>query len=260
MLAQLALAAAAALAVAVIALWVVSLRRRDASIADIFWGPGFLLVAGLGGWIGAGPLSRRLLVLALVAVWALRLALHIGARSRGQGEDYRYREMRARHGARFGRVSLFSVFLLQGALLWVVALPLMVAQSAPAPARLGLWDLAGALLWAAGFLFEAVADWQLARFRAAGGPGRVMDRGLWRYSRHPNYFGEAVLWWGLFLLAAGTPGGGWTALSPLLMTFLLVRVSGVALLEKGMARRPGWTDYAARTSAFLPLPPRRPRS
>ncbi len=259
MFGQVAPAAGAALLVAMLALWGLSLRRRDASIADVFWGPGFLLVAGLGAWLGTAPLARRLLVLALVAVWAVRLALHIGARSRGRGEDYRYREMRARHGARFGMVSLFSVFLLQGALLWVVALPLMVAQSAPAPARLGLWDLAGALLWATGFLFEAVADRQLALFRARGGPGRVMDRGLWRYSRHPNYFGEAVLWWGLFLLAAGTAGGGWTIVAPLLMTFLLLRVSGVALLERGMAQRPGWAEYAARTSAFVPLPPRPPR-
>ncbi|HSM51604.1 MAG TPA: DUF1295 domain-containing protein [Thermoanaerobaculia bacterium] len=257
MFGQVALAAGAALFVAMVALWGLSLRRRDASIVDIFWGPGFLLVAGLGLWLGEGPGPRRLLVFALVALWALRLASHIAARNLGRGEDYRYREMRERHGARFGLVSLFSVFLLQGAILWVVALPLMAAQSAPSPVGLGFRDLAGALLWATGFLIEAVADRQLARFRARGGPGRVMDRGLWRYSRHPNYFGEAVLWWGLYLVAAGTPGGGWTIVSPLLMTFLLVRVSGVALLEKGMAKRPGWAEYAARTSAFVPLPPRR---
>jgi steroid 5-alpha reductase family enzyme len=251
--------AAAAVALFLAAGWMLSVRRRDVSHVDVQWGLGFALIAALGAVLGAGAPARRALVVALVAVWGLRLARHIHARNRGQGEDYRYAAMRARHGARFPAVSLFTVFLLQGALMLWIALPLLVAQTSPEPSALGGLDFAGAALWAVGFLFEAVGDAQLARFRAdPANRGQVMDRGLWRYSRHPNYFGDAALWWGLYLIACATPRGGWTLASPLVMTFLLLRVSGVALLEKGLvATKPRYRDYVARTSAFVPWWPRR---
>jgi steroid 5-alpha reductase family enzyme len=240
-------------------LWLWSVARRDASVVDAWWGPLFLAVAAVAAAVAPGDPARRLLTLGLVAAWSLRLAGHIAWRNRGHGEDYRYRAMRQAHGARFWWVSLFTVFLFQGVLAIVISLPLVVAVTAPAPGGLGWLDLAGAALWLTGFLFEAVGDWQLARFKAeAANRGRVMDRGLWSWTRHPNYFGETLLWWGFWLLAAGTPAGLWTVFSPLLMTFLLLRVSGVALLEKGLAAsKPGYAAYVERTSAFLPRPPRR---
>ena len=258
---QLAAVAAGAVAALMLVTWGASLRRRDAGIVDSVWGAGFALVALLGLALGAGAPARRGLVAAMVVVWGLRLSLHIHRRNRGRGEDYRYRAMRERHGERFGRISLWTVFLLQGALMIVIAAPILAASTSPEPARLGALDFAGLGAWLAGFLFESIGDAQLARFRAdPAHRGRVMDRGLWRYSRHPNYFGDALLWWGIFLSAASTPRGWATAIGPALMTFLLVRVSGVALLEQGLASsKPGWRDYARRTSAFVPWFPRRRR-
>ncbi|MFN7941729.1 MAG: DUF1295 domain-containing protein [Thermoanaerobaculia bacterium] len=257
-LTSIAAPVAAAVAVYFFAGWLVSLARRDASVVDVLWGPGFLLAAAVAARLGAGHPARRALVLALAGLWSLRLALHIFRRNRGLGEDYRYRAMRERHGARFAGVSLFTVFLLQAALsLWISA-PLVAATATGADRPLGVLDFAGAALWGFGFFFEAVGDWQLARFKAdPAHRGQVMDRGLWRYTRHPNYFGDAALWWGFYLLACAVPRGAWTILSPIVMTFLLLRVSGVALLEKGLAAsKPRYRDYIARTSAFVPWFPR----
>ena len=246
--------------------WLLSVRLRDASIVDVMWGPGFALVAAVGAWVGAGDPARKLLVLLLVGLWAVRLALHILVRNRGKGEDYRYRAMRDRQGSRFVWLSAFTVFGLQGALLLFIAMPLIVATSRPAAAGvdtgscgLGLVDLAGGALFALGFFFEAVGDAQLARFKAdPANRGKVCDVGLWRYSRHPNYFGDAALWWGFYLLACAVPGGAWTIASPIVMTILLLKVSGVALLERGLtSTKPGYADYIARTSAFVPWFPRR---
>lgn len=249
--------AAASVVVVMLLAWRVSLRRRDASLVDPLWGPAFLLVAGVGAVAGSGAAGRRALVIVLVAAWALRLAAYLGRRNRIHGEDYRYRAMRARHGERFGWISLWTVFLLQGALVVFIGLPLLVATGRPGPS-LGLLDLLGAGLWTVGFLFEALGDRQLARFKAEPAHhGAVCDRGLWRYTRHPNYFGDATLWWGYYAIACAVPGGVWTLASPLLMTYLLLRVSGVALLERGLsASKPGYADYVARTSAFFPWPPR----
>lgn len=257
-LSALALAALAVSLLLMTGVWVASLVRRDASLVDRFWGPAFVAIAWLGFAFGDGDRSRSTLVLVLAAVWGLRLAVHISWRNWGKGEDPRYRAMRERGGKGWAQRSLVTVFALQGALATVIALPLLVAQSAPRPPGLGPLDYAGAALWLAGFLCEAIADWQLARFKAdPAHRGQVMDRGLWRYSRHPNYFGEALLWWGFFFIAAAVPGGVWTIFSPLLMTFLLLRVSGVALLERGLvASKPQYADYVARTSAFVPWPPR----
>jgi steroid 5-alpha reductase family enzyme len=238
-------------------LWVVSLALKDASIIDVFWGPMFGVVAGVAFLQGGGHPERRALVLGLVGVWALRLAAHLAWRSRGRGEDYRYREMRRRRGANFALWSLPSVFLLQAVIAWVVSLPVQAALRGGADAPLGLLDALGALLFAAGFVLEAVADYTLAKFRSRPeNRDRVLDRGPFRYTRHPNYFGDAVLWWGLGLLglAAGAP---WALAGPALMMFLLMRVSGVTLLESTIdERRPGYASYKRTTNAFFPGPPR----
>ena len=238
--------------------WLLSLRLRDVSIVDVMWGPGFVLVAALSAGFGEGLPVRRLLVLAMVGAWGLRLGIHILLRNHGEGEDYRYRAMRERHGARFVWLSAFTVFGLQAVLLLFIAMPLVAATGIGATS-LGGFDLAGGALFAIGFLCEAIGDAQLARFRAdPANRGKVCDVGLWRYSRHPNYFGDATLWWGFYLFACAVPGGAWTFAAPLAMTVLLLKVSGVALLERGLSvSKPGYADYIARTSAFVPWFPRR---
>jgi len=240
-------------------LWLASLARRDASIVDLWWGPGFGCLATLTAAVAPAHDARSVLLVGLVWLWGLRLGVHLFRRNRGRGEDPRYAAMRRRHGDRFGRVSLVTVFALQGVLQWLVALPVLVALLQPGPRPLGWLDAAGATLFGIGLVFEAVGDAQLARFRAdPASRGRVLDRGLWRYTRHPNYFGDSLAWWGLFAIALATPLGPWTIASPALMTFLLLRVSGVALLERSLVRsRPGYRAYVERTSAFVPLPPRK---
>jgi len=250
-------------AVAMLLLWLLSLRLRDASIVDIWWGPGFAAIAAFSWAIGpGGDPARGKLVVALAALWGLRLGAYLFWRNAGKGEDYRYQAMRRRHGEHFPSVSLRSVFGLQGLLMWFVSLPLQVAQTGGATGGLHALDAAGSALVLVGLAFESVGDLQLARFKAQPeSAGRVMDRGLWRYTRHPNYFGDSVVWWGLWLVACGAPAGIYTIASPALMTYLLLRVSGVALLERGLVKRkPGYADYIARTSAFLPRPPRAPRA
>jgi steroid 5-alpha reductase family enzyme len=247
----------AATAGLMLSVWLLSLVRRDASIVDTFWGLGFVLIAGVGCAIGEGYGTRRILITALTAMWGLRLASHIFRRNKGKGEDFRYGAMRARHGKRFPVVSLYSVFAVQGLLMWVISLPLQICETARVPAKLTWLDWAGAIVWLIGFAFESIGDLQLARFKAEPkNKGKVMDRGLWRYTRHPNYFGDALLWWGFFLIALSTPSGVWTVISPLIMTALLMKVSGVALLEKTLIKtKPEYRDYVRRTSAFFPRLP-----
>jgi len=244
---------------ALCALWLASLRLRDASIVDVWWGPGFAVLATLAGALSGATAPRSALLLALVWLWGLRLGIHLFRRNRGRGEDPRYAAMRRRHGDRFARTSLVTVFGLQAVLQWFVALPLLVAILRPGARPLGALDALGGALFAIGLGFEAVGDAQLARFRAdPQSAGRVLDTGLWRYTRHPNYFGDSLAWWGLFAIASATPFGVFTLASPLAMTFLLLRVSGVPILERSLVRtRPGYRDYVERTSAFLPRPPRR---
>jgi steroid 5-alpha reductase family enzyme len=251
-------ATASLVAGCMLALWLVSLALRDASIVDIFWGLGFALI-GLAGflWTDGGSSPRSGLITALVSVWGLRLAIYLFWRNAGHGEDPRYRAMRRHWGARFAWVSLGTVFALQGALMWIVSLPVQLTQAVPGGA-LGPLDAAGAALFGVGLGFEAVGDWQLARFKAdPANAGLVMDRGLWRYTRHPNYFGDCCVWWGIFLVALAAPHGLWSIASPVVMTVLLMRVSGVPMLERSIhKRRPGYAEYARRTSAFFPRPPR----
>lgn len=242
---------------AMILLWVVATIRRDVSLVDLYWGVGFAVVAWVAVALNTPPTPRSLVAASLTAVWGARLSLHLLRRNWGRGEDRRYAAMRARHGDRFPAVSLFTVFLLQAAILWFVSWPIQVtavARDVNFPTAL---DALGIVLWGVGFLFEAVGDRQLARFQAdPQNRGRVLDRGLWRYTRHPNYFGDACTWWGLYLLAAAA-GGAWTAASPILMTVLLLRVSGVTLLEQTIVeRRPEYAAYRTRTNAFFPGPPK----
>jgi steroid 5-alpha reductase family enzyme len=241
--------------------WVLSLKLRDASIADICWGSGFALLTWLYCVLSPALTPRSWLVAALVTVWGARLSIHIVRRNHGKGEDRRYQAMRVSHGAAFWWRSLFTVFWLQGAILWWVALPLLVAVRSVRPAHLTAVDGLGVVLFGVGFGFEVVADSQLARFKAEpSNRERVLDRGLWRYTRHPNYFGDATLWWGLYVIACATPGGWLTILSPALMSFLLMRVSGVTLLEAGLkTSKPGYREYITRTPAFFPWVPRVPR-
>ena len=235
-----------------------ALWRRDNSVADVAWGPGFMVAGAAALAAGPGPTPRAWLVMALVAVWALRLAVHIGSRRRGQGEDFRYARWRERWGRRWVVRSFLQVFLVQGAILLVVALPVLLVVGAPAT-PLGVLDALGTVLWLAGILWESVADAQLARFRRdPAHHGRLLTAGLWRYSRHPNYFGEALLWWGVGVIALAVPGGWLGMLGPAVLTFLLVRVSGVPMLERGhLEHRPGYGEYVASTNAFVPWPPRK---
>lgn len=250
------------IAIAVILLWAISVVIRDASIVDIYWGFGFVLVAWVAFAIGDGAYSRQLLLTALVTIWGLRLTVYLAWRNLGKGEDYRYVAMRERWGPRFPLVSLGTVFLLQGALQWIVSLPVQAAQVPESPEGLIWLDWVGVAAWAIGLCFETVGDLQLARFKAdPANEGKVLDRGLWRYTRHPNYFGDFMVWWGLYVIALSTGDAWWSIIGPIVMTVLLMRVSGVGMLEKTItSRRPGYEEYIARTSAFFPRPPKRSRS
>jgi len=239
------------------AAWVLSLRRRDASIADICWGPWFAALAWFYLVRLGMPEGRHLALACVVTVWAARLATHIAARHRGAPEDPRYRAMRASRGAAFWWQSLVVVFWLQAALAWLIAWPVLVVM---ADRDVSITTVAWAGLGVAlfGASVEALADWQLTRFKAdSRNRGRVLDVGLWRYSRHPNYFGDAVMWWGVYAVACASTYGWLTVVSPLLMTVLLLKVSGVTLLERGLvATKPAYADYVRRTSAFVPWFPR----
>lgn len=239
-------------------LWLASVWRRDASIVDPFWGTGFVLVAAVCCWLGFPPGDRAALLAAMVAAWGLRLSVFLLWRNWGHGEDRRYQAMRDRHGPRFWWVSLFTVFWLQALILWFVSLPVQAASARPSARPLGWLDALGAVVWMAGLAFEAIGDWQLARFKAdPRSAGKVMSRGLWRFTRHPNYFGDFCVWWGIYFIAAAG-GAWWTVASPLAMSALLLKVSGVTLLESTIVdRRPGYAAYQARTNAFFPGPPRR---
>lgn len=238
--------------------WVVSLARKDVSIVDSLWS--LMILACLLAYLAFSdePGPRALLLAGLLAIWAVRLSLHITIRNHGQGEDRRYQAIRANNQPGFEFKSLYIVFLFQGLLAWVICLPVVAAVSGETPP--GPLDYIGFALWCAGMFFEVVGDYQLSRFlKGKRGENDVMDRGLWRYTRHPNYFGEAVLWWGFYAFALSA-GAWWAIVSPVLMTFLLLRVSGVAMLEKDIAgRRPAYREYIRKTNAFFPGPARERR-
>jgi steroid 5-alpha reductase family enzyme len=239
-------------------LWLLSLRLRNASIVDIFWGSGFVLANLVCAALTPdGFPLRKWLITILVTIWGLRLSLYILRRNWGKPEDFRYQKWRQESSGRWWWQSLFQVFFLQGLLMWIISAPLLAAQ-AGANSSAGIWELAGIVIWAIGFFFESVGDLQLAHFRSdPKNKGKVLDYGVWRYTRHPNYFGDSAQWWGFFLIAVGA-GGWWTVFSPIVMTLFLLRVSGVSLLEKTMGTRPGYQEYIKRTSAFIPWFPRKP--
>jgi len=239
-------------------LWVLSVVKKNASIVDIFWGLGFVIV----GWASAinadqiSPVGQRVLV--LVTLWGLRLSIYLGVRNHGKPEDFRYVAMRKHYGAKFPIISLFTVFLLQGAIMMIVSLPVQIALS-DENASVSIFTFIGVLIFFVGIFFETVGDWQLAKFkRDPENAGQVMQTGLWRYTRHPNYFGDTCVWWGIGIVALGTSFGWIGLFGSLLMNFFLVRVSGVPMLERSMSkRRPGYDEYKRRTSSFVPRPPKK---
>ena len=240
-------------------LWIASLALRNSSIVDPMWGTGLVLA----NWFcflltPDGFPALKWLIAILVTIWGLRLSIHLARRNWGKGEDYRYREWREQAGANWWWYSYFKVFLIQGAVMCVLAAPFVLVHRSAVPATLTIFDLIAVPVWATGFFFEAVGDWQLSRFLAnPANRGTLLRTGLWRYTRHPNYFGESTMWWGHYLVAVSVPNGLWAIVSPILITFLLLRVSGVTLLEKAMKdETPGYKEYVETTSAFVPWFPR----
>jgi steroid 5-alpha reductase family enzyme len=256
---QTALAGLVPIVVLAALTWLASLARRDVSLVDRVWGvlvtaPAIVYFVLLAP---SGP--RGVVMLALAVVWTVRLSVYVTARNWGHGEDRRYQEIRARNQPNFGLKSLYLIFALQALLAWIVSAPFLLAMAGARP--FGALDAVGLGLAAFGIVFEAIGDWQMSRFKAdPANKGQVMDRGLWRSTRHPNYFGEACIWWGFWLVALAGFGwtAAWTVVSPLLMTVLLLKVSGVSLLEKDITeRRPAYRQYIAQTNAFFPGPRRR---
>lgn len=256
---QLLLLTGLLVALYMLVFWLVSLPLQNASIIDIGWGLGFVIIAWTTFLLAKSEGPRAWLLVVLPTVWGIRLSGYLFWRNHGQGEDRRYAAMREKHGARFWWVSLFTVFGLQGAVMWVVALPLVVgiAESVDAPAIKTL-HLFGVGVWLVGMVFEAGGDWQLAKFKAnPENKGQVLNRGLWRYTRHPNYFGDFLVWWGHWLVSLASASQIWTVVSPLVMSALLMKFSGVGLLEHDIAdRRPDYAEYKRRTRTFFPWWPK----
>ena len=241
-----------------VATWLLSLALKNASIVDIVWGLGFVITSWVLALTIDGDSTRQILLAVMVGAWGLRLGGYLAKRNIGHGEDWRYKAMRKKKGPRFGLISLVTVFGLQGGLMWVVSLPVMFGNSDATPG-VGPLAVIGVMVWAVGLSFEAVGDWQLAKFKKdPSNAGKVMQTGLWSLTRHPNYFGDALLWWGIGIVGAETGTGVIGFIGPVVMTVFLLRVSGVPMLERSlMKRREGYAEYAARTSAFIPRPPKR---
>ena len=237
--------------------WLISLAYRNVTIVDSLWGLGFVLITWLTFGMSDGYENRKLLIALLVTLWGLRLSIYLSWRNWGKGEDPRYGGWREKSGDRFWFVSLFKVFILQALFLWVISVAVQIGQLAAIPDTLTWLDGLGTFLWATGFIFESTGDWQLARFKSdPANKGRVMDRGLWAFSRHPNYFGEFLVWWGIFLITLSTPDSWWTVISPVIITAVLLKMTGIPLTEKALVeKRPGYSDYIKRTSAFFPWRP-----
>jgi steroid 5-alpha reductase family enzyme len=248
---------ALAIAILMVGTWLLSVILKNASIVDIVWGLGFVVTAWVSRGVGDGDSGRQWLLTILTSIWGLRLAGYLLWRNAGHGEDFRYKSMRKRWGARFPLISLVTVFALQGVLMWIVSLPVQLGQDDATPG-IGVLSFIGIAVFAFGLFFEVVGDAQLARFKSdQANAGKVMDQGLWRYTRHPNYFGDACVWWGLALIAAETGSGAWGFIGAIVMTYFLRRVSGVTLLERSLKkRREGYEAYIARTSPFIPRRPK----
>jgi steroid 5-alpha reductase family enzyme len=239
-------------------LWIFSVIFKNVSIVDLFWGAGFVLTAGFYFHNTEGFELRKIILMALVTIWGLRLSGYLTWRNRGKGEDFRYREFRKKYGEkRYWWISFFQTFMLQGILMWLISAPLLGAQYFGHGKNLGILDIIGMFFWITGILFESGGDYQLARFKAnPSNKGKVLDTGFWHYTRHPNYFGDSSVWWGFGLICLAA-GSYIPVLGSLLMTLLIIKVSGVALLEKSLKeQKPQYRDYIEKTSAFLPWFPK----
>jgi steroid 5-alpha reductase family enzyme len=235
----------------------VALWRRRNDLADFAWGIGFVVAASAALLMKGTGTPRAWMVFTLVMVWGVRLAVHIGVRLRKHGEDKRYRNWREAWGAHWRIRSFVQIFMLQGVLLYLISLPVICIILSDQSAWTWL-DSLGGILWVVGFLFEVVGDFQLKTFlKNKANRGKIMQQGLWKYTRHPNYFGEVALWWGMYLIALSTPGGWMTIIGPVTISFLILKVSGIPLLEEEYINNPEFQEYARRTSAFFPLPPRK---
>jgi steroid 5-alpha reductase family enzyme len=253
---EIVILSAAIILVYMSALFFVAVKRNDNSIADIAWGPGFILVAVTTFLITNDFVLRKILVVSLVLIWGLRLAMRIYRRNHGRGEDPRYKKWREEWGSNFLIRSYFQVFILQGLFMWLISLPVVYIMAVSTDS-FGWLDFVGTVIWVMGFFFEATADRQLDLFLSDKlNRGKILDRGLWRYSRHPNYFGEVIQWWGIFVIGLNLSGAWWTVAGPLTITWLILFVSGIPLLEKSMKQNPAFQEYAKRTSVFIPLPPK----
>ena len=239
--------------------WIISLYRRNVTIVDSLWGMGFVLIDWMTWFQTDGYGGRKLLLAGLTTLWGVRLAVYLTWRNHGKNEDPRYAKWRRDSGDKFWITSLFKVFLLQALFLWVIALAVQAGQTRSDPAYFVLTDVIGAFIWLVGFVFEALGDAQLARFKSdPANRGKVMDRGLWRYTRHPNYFGECLIWWGLFVIAMSDPQLWWTMASPVIVTVVLLKMTGIPLTEKLLVeKRPGYEHYIHTTPAFFPWIPKR---
>jgi steroid 5-alpha reductase family enzyme len=241
-------------------MFLVARRAGRWNVVDVAWGPGFAIIAvvALAMSAGYGVTWRRVLLAAATAAWALRLGGYIAWRSRGKGEDPRYEQMLDKAPGSRAAYALRKVFLLQAGLIWLISVPVQAGMFQRGGGGWIAVGAAGAVVLAAGLAFESVGDWQLARFKSdPAHRGKVMDCGLWRYTRHPNYFGDACVWWGLFGIGLGSWTGLAAAFAPALMTFLLAAGSGKPITEERLGSRPGYAEYVSRTSGFVPLPPRR---
>jgi len=253
---QILLTQLAVIVIYMTAWYLVSRALTRFDVADIGWGPGFIVSAVTAAAINESLNPRAYLVMALVIIWGMRLSLHVYLRNRGKPEDARYRSWRQEWGKNANIRAFFQIFMLQGLLVMVISLPVTsVIRAGRMPFT--ILDAAGLLIWAMGFLFEAISDLQLVRFKKdAAHKGKIIMTGLWRYSRHPNYFGEVTLWWGIYLIAVAA-GAGWPMIiGPLTITFLILKVSGIPMLEKKYEGNPEFEEYRQRTSAFFPLPPK----
>ncbi|MGB0920280.1 MAG: DUF1295 domain-containing protein [Alphaproteobacteria bacterium] len=237
------------------ALWGVSIAVKDASIVDIFWGPSFVVTAFIAWVLASNPNAVSVTVLALVTLWGLRLGIYLFRRNHGSAEDWRYQKMRANHPDNFAVWSFYGVFGLQWAVMAVVSLP--VVATLLSGGVFNALTFMGIAIFATGLAFEANGDWQLSRFKAdPANAGKVMNKGLWAWTRHPNYFGDATVWWGLGVIALGA-GHWWALIGPMVMTFFLINISGKAMLERKLAQtREGYEAYLQNTSGFFPLPPK----
>jgi steroid 5-alpha reductase family enzyme len=241
-------------------IWLISLKLKNTSIVDIIWGFGFVLVNWVVFFLTPdGFADRKWILNILVTLWGLRLAIHIFLRNHGKPEDFRYAAWREQYGKKWWWYSYFQTFMLQGLLMFIISAPLIHTQATATPTRIGVLEDVGIFIWAIGFFFETLGDLQLEKFKKnPANKGKLLDYGVWRYTRHPNYFGDSAQWWGFYLIAAGSTLGFLTIFSPIIITYLLIKVSGVVLLEKSLAeRKPGYKEYMQTTNAFFPWFPKK---